>query len=236
MCAPFVHFYLNRKILRRSQQKKMKNLLKSIANDFSHWDSKMICRAGVIAALYAVITWLFGLGGGLAYGPFQIRPTEAFTILPLFFPESMPALYIGCILANFFSSYGVHDIFLGSLATLFAAFFTYICGVVFKNHVLKVGIGGIFPIVLNAFIVPAVWILAGSTDVVYWVSVGSMALTEAVWVYALGIPLYIAVLKLRERGVKVFTSPVHVRAAAANSSAAGSVHESKPDEDINKNN
>ena len=63
-----------------------------------------------------------------------------------------------------------------------------------------------------------------------------MALTEAVWVYALGIPLYIAVLKLRERGVKVFTSPVHVRAAAANSSAAGSVHESKPDEDINKNN
>ena len=193
----------------------MKTLLKTIANDFSHWNSKMICRAGVIAAIYAVVTWLFGLGGGLAYGPFQIRPTEALTILPLFFPESVPALYIGCILANFFSSYGVPDIFLGSLATLFAAFFTYICGIAIKNHVLKVAIGGIFPVILNAFIIPAVWILAGQPNVVYWVEVGATALTEAVWVYVLGTPLYIAVLRLRERGVKVFTSPVHAAAGAS---------------------
>lgn len=193
----------------------MKTLLKTIANDFSHWNSKMICRAGVIAAIYAVVTWLFGLGGGLAYGPFQIRPTEALTILPLFFPESVPALYIGCILANFFSSYGVYDIFLGSLATLFAAFFTYICGIAIKNHVLKVAIGGIFPVILNAFIIPAVWMLAGQPNVVYWVEVGATALTEAVWVYVLGTPLYIAVLRLRERGVKVFTSPVHAAAGAS---------------------
>lgn len=199
---------------------KMKNLLKSIANDFSHWNTKMLCRAGVIAAVYAVVTWLFGINGGLAFGPFQIRPTEALTILPLFFPESVPALYIGCILANAISLYGIYDVFLGSLATLFAAFFTYLCGVVFKNNVLKVAIGGIFPVVLNAFIIPAVWLLAGSTDVVYWVSVGSMALTEAVWVYCLGIPLYIAIHNLRKRGVKVFTSPV--RAEAKSGAGGGS--------------
>ena len=194
----------------------------------------MICRAGVIAAIYAVVTWLFGLGGGLAYGPFQIRPTEALTILPLFFPESVPALYIGCILANFFSSYGVYDIFLGSLATLFAAFFTYICGIAIKNHVLKVAIGGIFPVILNAFIIPAVWILAGQPDVVYWVEVGATALTEAVWVYVLGTPLYIAVLRLRERGVKVFTSPVHA-AAGASKPALSAPAENMPAENKEEN-
>lgn len=212
----------------------MKTLLKTIANDFSHWNSKMICRAGVIAAIYAVVTWLFGLGGGLAYGPFQIRPTEALTILPLFFPESVPALYIGCILANFFSSYGVYDIFLGSLATLFAAFFTYICGIAIKNHVLKVAIGGIFPVILNAFIIPAVWMLAGQPNVVYWVEVGATALTEAVWVYVLGTPLYIAVLRLRERGVKVFTSPVHA-AAGASKPAPSAPAENMPAENKEEN-
>ena len=200
---------------------KMKTLLKSIANDFSHWNTKMICRAGAIAALYAVVTWLFGIGNW-AYGPFQIRPTEALTVLPLFFPEAVPALYLGCILANFFSSYGVYDIFLGSLATLFAAFFTYLCGRVFKNDILKIITGGIFPVAFNAFIIPAVWILAGSPDVVYWAEVASMAVTEAVWYYVLGTMLYFAVEALRKRGVKVFTSPVHARAGAKGSLTAQS--------------
>ena len=78
-----------------------------------------------------------------------------------------------------------------------------------------------------------IWLADGSTqalpvqivttslgDVVYWVEVGAMALTEAVWVYALGIPLFIAVNNLRKRGVKVFTSPVHARAVSTGKTAA----------------
>ena len=94
----------------------MKAFFSQIASDFSHWNTKMLCRAGVVAALYAVVTWLLG---SFAFGPFQIRPAEALTILPLFFPETVPALYIGCLLANIISAYGVYEI-LGSLATLFA--------------------------------------------------------------------------------------------------------------------
>ena len=194
----------------------MKAFFKSVASDFSHWNTKMLCRAGVIAALYTVITWALG---SFSYGPFQIRPAEAFTILPLFFPETIPALYVGCILANLISLYGMYDVFLGSLATLFAA--------IFKNHILRVAIGGFFPVILNAFIVPAVWILAQTPDVVYWYSFGSMVLTQSVWVYALGIPLYIAVLKLRQRGVSLFTSPVHAVPKPVNSSEEnkGAAHE-----------
>ena len=44
--------------------------------------AKRICRAGVIAALYIVLTYSFGQ---IAYqGIVQIRPAEALCILPLF--------------------------------------------------------------------------------------------------------------------------------------------------------
>lgn len=164
------------------------------------FSTKSLCRSALIAALYAVITFALG---ELAYGPFQIRPAEALCILPLFYIEAIPGLYIGCILANFISAYGVYDIFLGSLATLSAAILTYITGRIIKNVPLKIAIGGFFPIILNAFIVPAVWILAGMEDVVYWYSFGSMILTEGVWIYVLGTPLYVSVDRLIKKGVRV---------------------------------
>lgn len=205
----------------------MKTLFKSIAGDFSHWNARMLCRAGVVAALYVVLTWSLG---SLAYGPLQIRPAEALCILPLFFPETVPALYIGCILANLFSGYGVYDIFLGSLATLLAAILTYGTGKIVKNHVAKVVIGGFFPIILNAFIIPAVWILAGTPDVVYWYEFAVMILNEALWIYVLGIPLYFTIKRLRDRGVSVFTSPVHEKKLSQNNDTKNVI-----DSDISSN-
>ena len=84
--------------------------------------TKRICRAGVIAALYVALTYAFA---PVAYqGIFQIRPGEALTILPLFFPEAIPALYIGCMLSNLASIYLIYDVFVGSLATLAASICT----------------------------------------------------------------------------------------------------------------
>ena len=57
--------------------------------------TKMLCRAGIVAALYAVLTFALG---NLSFGTlgFQIRPAEALTILPLFYAECVPALFVGC--------------------------------------------------------------------------------------------------------------------------------------------
>ena len=85
--------------------------------------TKRLCRAGIIAALYVALTYAFA---PLAYGPFQIRPAEAFCILPIFFPEAIPALYIGCMLSNLASPYLFYDVVIGSLATLIAAFSSYL--------------------------------------------------------------------------------------------------------------
>ena len=86
--------------------------------------AKRLCRAGIIAALYVALTYAFG---ALSYQGFvQIRPAEALCILPLFFPEAVPALYIGCMLANVASPFWIYDVFIGSLATLFAAVGTWL--------------------------------------------------------------------------------------------------------------
>jgi len=170
--------------------------------------TKRLCRAGIIAALYVALTYAFA---PFAFGPFQIRPAEAFCILPLFFPESVPALYIGCMVSNLASPYFVYDVFIGSLATLIAAFGAYLVGRYAKKDAVKILLGGIFPVLCNAFIIPSVIVfLCGGTEgyasaqIAYWSFFGSLFLTESVWVYGLGIPLYYTIKRLRGRGVSAF--------------------------------
>lgn len=110
--------------------------------------AKRLCRAGIIAALYVALTYSFG---AIAYNGFlQIRPAEALCILPLFFPEAVPALYIGCMLSNIASPFWVYDVFLGSLATLLAAAGTWAAGKFLRLHAPKIVLGGLFPVLLNA--------------------------------------------------------------------------------------
>ena len=98
------------------------------------FSTKKLCRAGIIAALYVVLTWPLG---SLAFGTlgFQIRPAEALTMLPFFYVESIPALYVGCLLANVITG-NAWDIGLGSLCSLVAAALTWLAGR-FQKHPLK---------------------------------------------------------------------------------------------------
>ena len=171
--------------------------------------SKRLCRAGIIAALYVALTYSFG---AIAYNGFlQIRPAEALCILPLFFPEAVPALYIGCMLSNLGSPFLVYDVFLGSLATLFAALGTYLVGRFLKKHAFRLVFGGLFPVLLNAFVIPVIIVFLcgdlsyGTKAVTYWTYVGSLAVTEAVWVYALGVPLYFFIERMRKKNVPAFS-------------------------------
>ena len=179
--------------------------------------AKRLCRAGIIAALYVALTYSFG---AIAYNGFlQIRPAEALCILPLFFPEAVPALYIGCMLSNLGSPFLVYDVFIGSLATLFAALGTYLVGRFFKKHALKLFLGGLFPVLLNAFVIPVVIVFLcgdlsyGTKAATYWTFVGSLAATEAVWVYALGAPLYLFIERMRKKNVSAFSDKNSLYAA-----------------------
>lgn len=79
-------------------------------------------RAAAVAALYTAITLILA---PISFGPVQLRVSEALTLLPIFWIEAIPGLFIGCFLANLLGGYGLIDAVVGGSATLVAALLTY---------------------------------------------------------------------------------------------------------------
>ena len=166
------------------------------------FSAKRLCRAGVIAALYVALTYAFG---SLSHNGFlQIRPAEALCILPIFFVEAIPALFIGCAISNLTSPYLFYDVIVGSLVTLVAACATRYVGGRLKNAYAKLFIGGAFPVLLNAFLIPVIIVFfisetaANAVVPAYFSLVLSMLVTQSVWVYGLGAPLYFFLRKTKK--------------------------------------
>lgn len=86
---------------------------------------RYICQAGVIAALYTVLTCLVG-AFDLANGVIQLRVSEAMCVLPVFMPAAIPGLTVGCLLSNLLTGCIWQDILLGPLATLLGALGAYL--------------------------------------------------------------------------------------------------------------
>lgn len=158
------------------------------------FDTKYLTRAAVIAALYVVLTYLAGLMN-LAYGPVQFRFSEALTVLPFLFPEAIPGLFVGCIVSNLISPYGMLDLVVGSLATLIAAIWTAKCG--------KRWFAPMPPVIANAVLVGAMiaWYEAGfgaGFPAAFAYNALTVGLGELVVCYVLGLPLLTV---LEKRGV-----------------------------------
>ena len=113
----------------------------------SRFTPRQLALAGVIAALYAVLSYFSGIFG-IAYGPIQCRFSEALCVLPFFFPAATPGLFLGCLAANLLSPFGALDIVFGSLATLLAALWT--------QRVHHRWLAPLPPVICNALIVGAV--------------------------------------------------------------------------------
>lgn len=158
---------------------------------------KQLTRAGVTAALYALITVAIS---PLSYGPFQIRFSEALCILPLLFPECAIGLTVGCFIANFFGGYGAIDIVLGTTATLIGAVGTLLAGKFIKNVPLKLIVGILCPVISNTLLIPVVLLLATETPESYFVYMLSIGWPELLSVGVLGTPLYFAVKRIFKLG------------------------------------
>ena len=83
-----------------------------------------IAQAGVIAAIYTVLT-MIAAGFDLASGAIQVRFSEALTILPFFTPAAVPGLTLGCLISNLVTGCALPDIIFGSLATFLGALGSY---------------------------------------------------------------------------------------------------------------
>lgn len=104
-----------------------------------------LTQAAMIAALYVVLTLVFA---PFSFQEIQVRLAEALTILPAFTPAAIPGLFVGCLIGNILGGAALPDILFGSLATLAAAFLTY----VLRNR--SPFLAPAPPVLVNALVVP----------------------------------------------------------------------------------
>lgn len=160
-----------------------------------------LVQGAMIAALYAVLT-MVSAALNLAYGPVQFRISEALTVLPAFTPAAIPGLALGCLLSNLGSPLGIVDWVFGTLASLLAAWTTYLLrGIRIKGIP---ALAPLPPIIFNALIV-GVEIACCTPNNIFswnlfsWAGFLSAALSvgfgELVICYGLGLPLMILLEK-----------------------------------------
>ena len=138
----------------------------------SRFTTKQLAVAGIIAAIYTVMSLLSSVFG-IAYGPIQCRFSEALTVLPFFLPEAIPGLFIGCIVSNLMSTVGPLDLIFGSLATLLAALWT--------RRMRNRWLAPLPPVLCNAVMIGAMiaWYEVGFTEA-FWGMFAFNALTVGI--------------------------------------------------------
>lgn len=159
-------------------------------------DIRKIVFGAVIAALYIALTIAIA---PISYGPVQFRISEVLTILPFFFPVAVPGLFIGCVIANLLSPYGMLDVVVGSVASLLAGLCTMWIGKVGRKRELSSKILACFPPVgFNAIFIGAMiaWLMVGFDDTgafltAFALNSLSVGFGQLVVLYALGLPLLI---------------------------------------------
>jgi len=156
---------------------------------------RFITTSALIAAIYAALT-LFAIltpFGYLSFGPLQIRFSEALTILPAFTPAAIPGLFLGCLISNAIGvsmgyGAGLLDVIFGPLATLLAAYLSYLLR-------KKKWLVPLPPVIINAVVVGAILSYVINLPLLVtmmWVGLGQIGAC-----YVLGMPLYFVLDKNR---------------------------------------
>jgi uncharacterized membrane protein len=179
--------------------------------------ARNVAMSGVIAAVYAVLTFLvIQFGSVFSWGLVQLRLSEVLTVLACLTPAAIPGLAIGAALANLTSvasmgAIGLLDVVFGSLGTLLGAAWSWR----FRRRTAVALLG---PVIFNALIVPAylpamlraagvgdIPLFGISTASSWWIlylfGVASIALSQAIIVYGLGWPLLLVLRRMRLPGL-----------------------------------
>ena len=125
--------------------------------------TRRLCIAGVVGALYAVLTLTLPM---LSFSTVQVRFSEALTVLPFLFPETIPGLAVGCFITNLIGSPFAPDWVFGTLATLLAALWT--------SRLKHKALAPLPPVICNLVIIGAV---------IAWCEVGFTSAFPALWAW-----------------------------------------------------
>jgi uncharacterized membrane protein len=137
-----------------------------------------LARGAMLAAIYAALTVALA---PVSFGAIQFRISEAMTVLPWLYPEAVPGVFAGCLIANLIAGNGLPDVVFGSLATLLAA--------MLSRRVRNKWLVPLPPVIINALVVGAV--LSYVLGLPLWITVAEVGLGQLGACYALGMPLLI---------------------------------------------
>ena len=157
-----------------------------------------VALAGIIAALYVVLTLLISIIPGFATSAIQVRVSEALCILTLFTPWAIPGLTIGCFLSNLLLGCVWQDILFGTVATLLGAL---------GGRALRKVSPWLVPlptVLANALIVPFVLKFAGGAEEAIPFMMLTVGLGEFIAAFGLGMTLYFALKPHEKRLFGVF--------------------------------
>lgn len=155
-----------------------------------------LTQTAVIAALYAVLTIfqsvIFPESTSAAI---QFRVSEALTILALYTNAAIPALTLGCVLANISSVavLGPLDMIFGSIASLLAALTIYLLRNVrfFRLPILSLLMPALFNGLIVGFEIAFFFTDGGFSLNAFIFAGGFVALGELGVLFVLGLPLSI---------------------------------------------
>jgi len=158
--------------------------------------ARRACRGALVGALYVVLTMIshvLGLDSGMLPFGIQCRISEALCVLPIFMPEAVAGLTVGCLLSNLLVGGLWQDIVFGTLATLLGA----MGALLFRRARGRVRYLASLPTVAaNTVIIPFVLKLAYGLGDAFWIFALSVAAGELIAASGLGI----LVIILADRG------------------------------------
>ena len=141
--------------------------------------NKQLIKAALIAAAYSALCALLQ---PISFGPVQLRVAEGLSLAVLYTYAAVPGLFIGCLITNLMSPYGLLDIVGGSLATLIAALLGY--RLKDKGKFLA----GLPFVLVNAVIISLVICLQSDMRL-FWIQAVSIGAGEVLSVWGVGLPM-----------------------------------------------
>ena len=150
--------------------------------------TRFLTHAAIIAAVYAVTTWLqYTLLPHTVSGMIQFRASEGLMILAFFTPAAIPGLTLGCLLFNLtFAAALPLDWLVGSIATLGATLsMRRLRNIRVLNYPLP---AMLMPALANGLLVG--WELSLYIGGAFWLNALYVAIGEAAVLLTLGSLLY----------------------------------------------
>ena len=156
---------------------------------------QVMARCAMIAALYTAVSLLLA---PFSYGAVQVRVAEALTLLPVFGPDAIIGVTLGCLLTNLLGSSPIDAVF-GTLATLIAGVLTWkLRNICWRSLPIP---SALMPVLVNAVVVGAeitfFFMDVPATGAVLAFNMFTVGLGEVVSCMVLGLLLVRAIEKNR---------------------------------------